>query len=336
MAKDGEDGGKARARASKGRPPGRGGGKSEVKRADQRLVWDDLRVLLAVHRAGSLARAAEGLGVDAATVSRRLTALEAALGTILFKRAKAGMSATDAGSAVVRRAAEIEHKMMLIHEDVAETATPTGAVRLVGGMWTIWRFAAVGAPLLHAAHPGVALRLVPTRPPGEVGGEVPSLSLWFEAPPRENEFAIVLGDVPYAVYGPAGTADAAALPTLAHRSETGTARVPDRWARAREDGRFEPPLAATDSLILREAVRSGLGKALLPMCLGDGDPALQRIGGGPPELARALSLHVHPDSIQLPRVQAVIATLRTSFAAVFAPDPPGGGHRGAAIHLHSR
>lgn len=305
---------------------------SDKAAAEQRLVWDDLRVLLAVHRAGSLARAAESLGVDAATVSRRLSALEAALGTILFKRAKAGMTATDAGTAVVQRAGEIEQKMMLLQEDVAATASPTGTVRLLGGVWTMARFAAIAAPHLARHHPGIALRIVPCRPPGEVGGGVPSLSVWFEAPLRENEFSIALGDVPYALYG---RADAApdGLSTLAHRSEASVARAPDRWARARADGRTEAPLSASDSLILLEAVRAGLGKALLPMCLAEEDADLARIGSGAPELVRPLHLHVHPDSVQLPRVQAVIATLRSQFAPMFAPLPPP---REGAIHLHSR
>jgi DNA-binding transcriptional LysR family regulator len=43
------------------------------------LDWDDLKVLLAVHRAGSLAAAARTLRVDKATVSRRVAALLAEL-----------------------------------------------------------------------------------------------------------------------------------------------------------------------------------------------------------------------------------------------------------------
>ncbi|MGU3455392.1 LysR family transcriptional regulator [Brevundimonas sp. M1A4_2e] len=37
--------------------------------------WDDLRVFLAAARAGSLATAAQRLGVDAATVGRRVARL---------------------------------------------------------------------------------------------------------------------------------------------------------------------------------------------------------------------------------------------------------------------
>src|ERR1700733_2474910 len=45
-----------------------------------RMDWDDIRVFLAVARAGSLARGAREVGVDRSTPSRRIAALEAALG----------------------------------------------------------------------------------------------------------------------------------------------------------------------------------------------------------------------------------------------------------------
>ena len=45
--------------------------------------WDDVRVFLEVHRAGTLAGAARKLGVDYTTVGRRLRAMEQDLGTTL-------------------------------------------------------------------------------------------------------------------------------------------------------------------------------------------------------------------------------------------------------------
>lgn len=310
---------------ARSRPPNDNGGSRKAsttpgQQADQRPVWDDLRVLLAVHRGGSLARGADLLGVDPATVSRRLAALEAALGTILFKRSNAGVFATDAGSAVLQRAAEIEHRMRLIEEDLAAQGAAAGVVRVVGGPWTISRLAAAAAPLLKAAHPAIALRLVACRPPADLELGPPTISLWFEAPLRENEFSIILGEVPYALYGAAGT-DVATLPLLAHRNESGPSRASDRWVRSKREGPLDSPISATDSIVLREAVRSGLGKALLPMCLAAFDPAFVRVGDGPPDLMRPLHVHVHPDSVQLARLQAVIGTLRENFAEIFGAGP---------------
>lgn len=58
------------------------------------LRWDDVRLFLALHRGGSLARAATALGVDTSTASRRLAALEAHLDLRLFDRSREGLHPT--------------------------------------------------------------------------------------------------------------------------------------------------------------------------------------------------------------------------------------------------
>lgn len=283
------------------------------------LCWDDLRVALAVSRAGSLTRAAEALGVDSATVSRRLAALEAALGTTLFARHASGAAPTSAGAVLLARAAEMEVRAMRLPEEVLGGAECTGVVRLCGGPWVLARVAALLAPRLRRAAPGIELRLVSGRPPVDLPGGEASLALWFEATPRSGDFAVPLGEVPYAIYRPAG---AGAAPRLAHRNEDGIARAPDLWAEARREPGEGFALCANDSLLLHAAVRAGLGEALLPLCLGEADPALCRADPqAPPALARTLFLHAHPDTVQLARLQVVIGLLREGFAALFGAAP---------------
>ncbi|MBB2927901.1 LysR family transcriptional regulator [Paraburkholderia silvatlantica] len=55
-----------------------------------RLSWDDLRIFLAVARAGNLSKAGRLLGIDHATVGRRISALEFALETPVFERDRQG------------------------------------------------------------------------------------------------------------------------------------------------------------------------------------------------------------------------------------------------------
>ena len=54
------------------------------------LSWDDLRILLAVHRAGSLLAAGKMLGLSTSTTGRRIDALEAAAGCRLISRGQSG------------------------------------------------------------------------------------------------------------------------------------------------------------------------------------------------------------------------------------------------------
>ena len=60
--------------------------------------WDDLRIFIAAARAGSLGGAAQRLGVDAATVGRRVARLESALKSTLVVRSTTGLQLTAAGA----------------------------------------------------------------------------------------------------------------------------------------------------------------------------------------------------------------------------------------------
>ena len=70
--------------------------------------WDDLRLLLAVSRRGSLLQAGQLLGIAASTVSRRLTQLEAALDEPLVERGVEGCWLTARGQSLVEVAVAVE------------------------------------------------------------------------------------------------------------------------------------------------------------------------------------------------------------------------------------
>lgn len=70
--------------------------------------WNDIRLLIAVAERGGFAGAAAVLGVDQSTVSRRITAMESAIGRPLFTRKRSGASPTAAGEALLERARLVE------------------------------------------------------------------------------------------------------------------------------------------------------------------------------------------------------------------------------------
>jgi DNA-binding transcriptional LysR family regulator len=72
------------------------------------LRTDDLRYFLAVANLGRLGAAADHLGVDTSTVSRRLRALEKSLGASVLKRAADGWELTDFGRVIAEQARPIE------------------------------------------------------------------------------------------------------------------------------------------------------------------------------------------------------------------------------------
>ena len=69
------------------------------------MDWDDLRLVLAVAREGSLSGAARTLGLTHSTVFRRLGGIEQRLGVRLFDRFRNGYTATPAGETAGNRSA---------------------------------------------------------------------------------------------------------------------------------------------------------------------------------------------------------------------------------------
>ena len=67
-------------------------------------------------------------------------------------------------------------------------------------------------------------------------------------------------------------------------------------------------------MCIRDRVRAGIGKALIPMQIGDADSELVCLSAKPPELARTLKAIVHPDMINTPRITATIEWLQGIFA----------------------
>jgi DNA-binding transcriptional LysR family regulator len=72
------------------------------------MDWDNVRVFLAVARAGQFVAAAKRLKLDHATVSRRIAALEAALRAKLFDRRTTGAKLTSAGERFLGAAEQME------------------------------------------------------------------------------------------------------------------------------------------------------------------------------------------------------------------------------------
>jgi DNA-binding transcriptional LysR family regulator len=95
------------------------------------VIWDDLRIFLAVHRFGSHERAARSLGIDPTTVGRRLTALESTLGARLFLRTPERLQVTTAGLRLLTHAERIEAEALEAEREVlAADARLEGSLRV--------------------------------------------------------------------------------------------------------------------------------------------------------------------------------------------------------------
>ena len=79
-----------------------------VKAPEKELEWNDLMVILAVCRAGSLSGAARTLGHNHSTIFRKINAIEEKTGVRFFERLPEGYKMTDAGMTAMRYGERIE------------------------------------------------------------------------------------------------------------------------------------------------------------------------------------------------------------------------------------
>jgi len=81
--------------------------------------WNELRLVLAIQRAGSLTAAAKALTIDHSTAFRRLNALEARLDLRLFERLPGGLyQATAAGERMAVAAERMEDEALALDRDI--------------------------------------------------------------------------------------------------------------------------------------------------------------------------------------------------------------------------
>lgn len=283
----------------------------------QDLDWSDIRIVLALARAGSLAAAARRLRIDATTVARRVARTEARLGTRLFDRADGACRPTEAGArvAVAAERMETEAEAMLAAVTGSD-AQVAGTVRLTSVPLLVDRLLIPALPGLLARHAGLLVELV---------AEPRSLSLTRReadmalrlARPQGEQAAVArrVGRLVYAAYAPAG-ANGARLPWIGY--EDGMADLPPARRAADLAARDGRPLAAmrvNDGGGVLQAVLAGLGRGLLPCLVGDAEPGLTRLDDPDAGFERELWLLIHPELRRLPRVRAVVEWLEAVLAA---------------------
>jgi DNA-binding transcriptional LysR family regulator len=103
---------------------------------ERRLKLRELRILLAVAKAGSMARGAAELGISQPNVSKAISDLEHAFGVRLLDRSPHGVEPTNYGLALMKRGAAVFDELRYAVKDLAFLADPTsGEIRLGSTDW---------------------------------------------------------------------------------------------------------------------------------------------------------------------------------------------------------
>jgi len=255
----------------------------------ERLRWDDLQVVLAIGRAGSLVGAAERLGVNTSTVARRLDALEQALGVHLFDRSPTGIAPTELAEALLPVAETMERTVTeALHLVEGRETEPEGTVRITAPPGLANWFIAPALIRLRARHPKLTIELDASIGYADLTRREADLALRIARPRSGDLLAVRLTEAPSVIV---------AAPALIERLGGRVDRLdaldwitwgadltsfPDaRWIAANVDAaRIVLRTSSMDAQI--QAAQSGLGAILVPR------PFARWIGLAEVPLARSL------------------------------------------------
>jgi len=291
-----------------------------------RPQWSDLRVVLALSRTGTLSAAAERLGVDQTTVSRRLAALERALEGRLFLRERGALTPTALGEQAVARAEQMEAAMAALEAAAsASGAAVAGRVRITAVPILVNQLIVPRLAALLKRFPGLEVDANADSRNLSLSRRETDIALRFARPESGSGLCRRIGTLAFSVYASRG-ADPESLPWVTY--EDRFLHYPQaRWVAANVAPEKLARLRINDAEGLAQAVRSGLGLGVLPEFMATRDPALVRVSAAP-VLQRDLWLLVHPDLRQLPRVSAVmdwLSGLPARLAAEAAEAPTASG-----------
>lgn len=298
-----------------------------VTMMDQKLSmdWDDVRVFLAVARAGSLRGGARSLGVNHATVRRRLELLEARLDAHLFVRRPDGLSRTQAGDELMVSAEAVEDTLLSAQERVTgRESAPAGLVRISVPPALMRSFLPRELAAFCATYPDIEFDIVQTDDFANFGWREADLSLRMAYAVDEDVIGRRLLQYGKAVYAAPGYPDPGGPPPVwlgwgadeRHPAWTRDTPYPDAPIRHRLFGHMAQI----------EAAKAGLGLTMLPCFLGDTEPGLVRIPGSQPQPDRGIWLLLHETVRRSARVRVsadfladAVLRNRALFAGLPAP-----------------
>ena len=282
---------------------------------------DDLLVLLAVGRSGRFVTAAEELGINHTTISRRIAALEQSMGGRLLARVAGGWELTELGRDALA-AAEVVESAVRSLATTDGVRTLEGVVRMSATDGFSAYIAAPAAAHVQRQHPKVSVEIVAATRRATQHRSGLDIEVVVGQPQVHRAKAIRLGDYCLGLYG-----------SRAYLAEHGTPTRIDDLSRYPlvyfidsmlqvDDLDLAPNFApamresvtSTNVFVHVEATRAAAGIGLLPCFMADRHDDLVRVL--PDAVATLLTywLVTRVETLRRPEVAAVVDAIRTRMA----------------------
>lgn len=294
------------------------------------MDWDDLRIFLAVARAGTVSEAARQLELDHSTVSRRLANLETRLAIRLFDRAGRRLAINAAGEQLMRTAERLESGLLsdlAVLEAMQGSRVGTVRIGVPEGLGVGYLAGRLGG--LAETYPEIALELVALPQNYSLAAREVDIAITLDRPEFGNiavrkltDYALQLfgTEVYFARHGrPTDTAELTGHRLCGYIPQLLYTPLLDYLVF--EGRRVKPAIKSTSVVAHLEMVRSGAAIGMLPvfMCAGRPDllPFLDEA-----RIVRSYWLTVHDDLRGVERIRIItdaLAQLARQDRALFLP-----------------
>ena len=284
--------------------------------------WDDIRFFLAIARERSLSGAARALGVDHATVGRRLTAFERRLSAKLFSRTPEGFAITSAGQAILNQAEGMEAAALAVDRLATGLDTrSSGLVRLTTLEMLAHQVILPALSTLLQNHPQLQVDLLIGIRTLDIARRQADIAVRIARPTDSNLICRKLGEWGVAAY--------------ASRRYLAAHGRPKRGAGLRGHSLIYYPVAPPSlgvpfhgesldgarvamnttgtAFVQIRAVEHGMGIGELPCCLADDNAELERVWPNDRPSMRPVWMVIHQDLRRAARIRLVSNAIVEAF-----------------------
>lgn len=279
----------------------------------RRLSADDLLILLAVGRSGRFVSAADELGLNHTTISRRISALEQSIGGRLLARSAGGWELTELGRHALTAAEAIETAVRSLAGS-AGSPTLEGVVRMSATDGFSAYIAAPAAARVQQRHPKVSVEIVAATRRVTQQRSGLDIEVVVGEPQVHRAEASRLGDYRLGLYGsrdylaehgvPTSTDDLAGHPLVYFVDSM--LQVDDLDLARTFAPAMRESVTSTNVFVHVEATRAAAGLGLLPCFMADRHDDLVRVLGDDVGLLLSYWLVARPETLRRPEVGALI------------------------------
>lgn len=266
--------------------------------------WGSIESFLAIARAGKLTTAAQKLGIEHSTLSRRIKNLEASLQARLFERSAKGYRLTPQGERLMVTAQEMETLAIQAEQNIAGSSSRIAGVVRIGatdGFGT--SFLAPRLCTMSARHPELQLELVTMPRLFNLTKREADMAIGLRRPEKGQIYARKLVDYELGLYGSAEYLEKNGAPTKTSdlQDHKFVGYIPDliyaeelNYLPLVSKG-IEPQMTSSNLLAQLSMTQNNAGLCILPHFMASVHPNLQHVLADEILITRSFWLLVHSD-----------------------------------------